>query len=86
MQIARFSDGGFVLHKLKIHCSSMHFSAWFDKAGKIIDVEGFDRMGRSSPIKKDGPCWKEIAMKGKYYQQESVKSLKAVFPNSTFTD
>lgn len=44
VQVARFSDGGFVLHK----AIDGRTSAWFDKQGRLLDVERRDTRGRYS--------------------------------------
>jgi hypothetical protein len=50
MQAHRFSCGGYVAHKLRVHAlSTMRYSAWFTDDGKLIDAEGIDRLFRARP-------------------------------------
>lgn len=37
MQVSRFSNGGFVLHK--INFNGHYYSAWYDNSGGMIDCE-----------------------------------------------
>lgn len=37
MQVSRFSNGGFVLHK--INFNGQYYSAWYDNDGEMIDCE-----------------------------------------------
>lgn len=46
MQVTRFSNGGFAIHK--VANGAGRASAWFDDAGSLVDIEAFDRMGRHS--------------------------------------
>ena len=43
MQISRFPQGGFVLHK----CFGQRISAWYDSRGILLDCERIDSLGRS---------------------------------------
>lgn len=36
--VQRFTDGGFVVHRI----SGMLLSAWFDASGTMIDIEAFN--------------------------------------------
>ena len=62
-QIARFNDGGFVLHK----CLGKNLSAWYDKNGVLKDHELIDSLCRSRKAGKDdietlhrlGHVWKQ---------------------------
>ena len=51
MQIAHFTNGGYVVHKVQ-YCGRK-YSAWFDADGKLTDAEGFKgnksiRVGQSA--------------------------------------
>lgn len=52
MQIAQFSNGGFVLHRVSVVGYKGRFSAWYDAAGALLDCEqiapGFPN-GRRAP-------------------------------------
>jgi hypothetical protein len=65
MQYARFSNGGYVLHRLKGRWVG-RVSAWFDSSGKLQDVEHFTREAMSSgrSIKWKGPMWVAIQSYG----------------------
>lgn len=39
MQIARFEDGGFALHRVELFGHKGRFSAWYDAAGELLDCE-----------------------------------------------
>ena len=62
-QFARFSNGGFVLHK----CLGKRLSAWYDKNGVMQDHELIDSLGRSRKASKGdietlqrlGNVWKQ---------------------------
>ena len=62
-QFARFSNGGFVLHK----CLSKNLSAWYDKDGVLKDHVLIDSLGRSrkasngdiETLKRLGNVWKQ---------------------------
>ena len=58
-QIARFPDGGFVMHKASV--GGKNYSAWFDRSGKIIDAE---RSG-GGYVKPRGPLWEELQERGR---------------------
>lgn len=50
MQIAHFSNGGYVVHKAQ-YCGRK-YSAWFDASGKLTDAEGFTSAGKSIRVGK----------------------------------
>lgn len=67
MQVCRFSNGGFVVHKItgsfKGRCS-----AWFDADGTMTECEhiiGYGRGGRS--VRVEGPIWNHCRMVGARY-------------------
>jgi len=65
MQIARFSNGGYVVHKIDCPSSDSRCSAWFDADGNILDAERIDTRGRSMPVKRGGPLWDTCRMYGR---------------------
>jgi hypothetical protein len=51
MQVSRFTNGGFVLHKIQPQSGGVgNISAWFDAAGKLLDCERYNIAGRSCKI------------------------------------
>lgn len=42
MQVARFNNGGFMLHKVATFDGSTVFSAWYDPEGNLLDTERKD--------------------------------------------
>jgi hypothetical protein len=40
MQLSRFHDGGFVIHKVRLGAG--RYSAWFDREGRLLDAERTD--------------------------------------------
>jgi hypothetical protein len=74
IQLARFPDGGFVLHKITAPEYSGRFSAWFDASGGLLDAEqittrGSGIMGQTASrhVKRDTPSWSMLAQVGKRY-------------------
>lgn len=68
-------DNGFSIHKITPATggfTSGKASAYFDKDGKLIDVELFDRLGRSRTVKHGGPVWRTIARLGPIYKKRKV--------------
>lgn len=53
MQIARFSDGGFVLHRIQNATHTARLSAWFDSEGALIDAEYIFTSGRTRAVKSN---------------------------------
>lgn len=61
-----FMNGGFVLHKAYISGSECKFSAWYDKAGNLLDAERYDSMHRAykatapqlAELERLGSIWK----------------------------
>ena len=58
MQIAHFTNGGYVVHKAMI--AGIKHSAWFNKDGVIVDAERIDVKGRSYSIKPGSFAWDEL--------------------------
>lgn len=72
VQVARFPDGGFVLHRVTLPDSAGRFSAWFSKGGKLLDAEqvGLAGPAQSRPVKRGGPIWAELERVGDRYVGE----------------
>jgi hypothetical protein len=49
IQIQKFTQGGFVAHKMTVQGSPCLFSAWFTPEGVLVDAERIDRAGRGYP-------------------------------------
>lgn len=65
IQCVRFSDGGYVLHKIT-GAFSGRVSAWFDKTGHLITCEQL--IGeRSRPVKTDAAIWQYVQHIGRTY-------------------
>ena len=58
MQVKHFSSGGLVIHKIGPRNGAAHYSAWYDAAGRLLDAERIDRLGRVSQVKPDGSVWR----------------------------
>lgn len=70
MQLSRFTDGGFVLHKVVTHLNHRsHCSAWFNKDGAILDAELIFRDGRTRQVRRGGAIWRELRSIGGAYSQ-----------------
>lgn len=63
-QVARFSTGGYVLHKLM-----GNVSAWLDDSGALLNAEAKDRLGRFRPVKRGGPQWERVESGGRVYAE-----------------
>lgn len=50
MQIAFFSNGGFVAHKYRVPESACKFSVWFNRDGFATDARRIDSIGRAYPV------------------------------------
>lgn len=46
-QLARFSNGGFVLHKISLNDNT--YSAWFNRVGNLLDCEQLTRGNLTLP-------------------------------------
>lgn len=60
MQIAYFSNGGFVAHKYRVDGRKSKFSVWFNVDGFAIDAVRIDARGRVFPVSKGSSVWREI--------------------------
>lgn len=60
MQVARFTDGGFVVHKLYLDGMASKFSAWVGKYGNLQDAERIDARGRAYPVSRDSMAWARL--------------------------
>jgi len=65
VQRCEFSNGGFVMHKLRIASSDCKFSAWFNRDGELLSAERIDKLGRSVAATK-AQC-AELARKGRVF-------------------
>lgn len=61
MQIAFFSNGGFVAHRYRIEGLKSKFSVWYNRDGFAIDAERIDSLGRSYPVKAGSKAWEYIS-------------------------
>lgn len=68
MQLKRFDDGGFVLHKITGLCSG-RISAWFDHSGTLLDCEQITDRNIVRSIKKNGPIWRQLERIGNRHKQ-----------------
>ena len=51
MQVSKFSNGGYVAHKVFFWgLSPMKFSVWFSAGGDVVNIEAFDKRGRSARV------------------------------------
>lgn len=60
MQVSRFINGGFVVHKLHLDGMASRFSIWVSAQGILQDAERIDRTGRAYPVKRDSMCWARL--------------------------
>jgi hypothetical protein len=68
IQISRFADGGFVLHKVTSPEYASRFSAWYDVAGNLLDADQITGgLQISRTIKRGGPAWRMLETMGKRY-------------------
>jgi len=73
MQLCRFTQGGFCLHKIT-GCFKGTVSAWFDKDGNPLDAEQIlVPFGSSRPVKRGGPMWRLICKLGIRYKHIPVE-------------
>lgn len=69
MQIKRFTNGGYVIHKMLLQHGKGWFSAWYDKDGVLLDAEQFFDHERTRSVKRPGPAWNTLAAIGKRFAQ-----------------
>ena len=60
MQIAYFSNGGFVAHKYRIDGLKSKFSVWFNLDGFAVDAQRIDSRGRGYNVPENSPAWRHI--------------------------
>lgn len=60
MQIAYFSNGGFVAHNYRVDGLKSNFSVWFNVDGFAIDAKRIDALGRAFHVDKDSAVWRDI--------------------------
>ena len=46
MQVHKFSTGGYVAHDVRFCCAAGKFSIWYDDAGRVVDINAIDKLGR----------------------------------------
>lgn len=85
-QVARFGDGGYVVHKITGPFKGK-VSAWFDANGNILDAEqvGINPFGQSPscrPVKRGGPIWRHAASVGLYHKQANPIDFASIKPGS----
>ncbi len=68
MQIQRFSNGGYVAHKIYVDGMTSKFSAWFSAKGDLLDVDRIDSQCRSYPVRVGSKAWKDIAAFGRWWK------------------
>ena len=66
MQVSRFTNGGFVLHRVE-----GRFSCWYDREGKMLDADQFIGKARSytRAVKQDSATWQRLAKLGAVFKQ-----------------
>jgi hypothetical protein len=51
MQVSKFSNGGYVAHKVFFWgLSPMKFSVWFSAGGDVVDIAAYDKRGRAARV------------------------------------
>jgi hypothetical protein len=67
-QIQKFTQGGFVLHKITGNFKG-NVSAWYDRNGTPIDAIITSRpFGGSRQVKRGGPIWNQVKVMGNRYK------------------
>jgi hypothetical protein len=66
IQMCRFSNGGFVLHKIPTATGNGRISAWYGPDGRCLDAELFTGLGQMNGrrVKVGGPTWDTLNMWG----------------------
>lgn len=79
IQFSKFSNGGFVLHKIKLDGVKSRISAWFDDQGKLLDCEFIpENLSGNSVIRatcypiRSAKTWAKIQKIGKAYVDRKV--------------
>lgn len=75
MQIKPFTNGGGVIHKIKLDATSRtHYSIWFNADYEMIDAEGMTDVTHQAvrTVKKDGPLWNKLQQ---HYSKSYAKVL-----------
>ena len=60
MQVARFNDGGFAVHRLFLEGMASKFSVWVDRYGSLRDAERFDRRGVAYAVRRGSMAWARL--------------------------
>lgn len=61
MQVAGFSDGGFVAHRVFLDGMTSKFSVWVDRFGRLQDAERFDSRGVAYAVRRGSAVWVRLA-------------------------
>lgn len=67
IQKMKFSNGGFVLHRIQGDFSGK-VSAWFDDIGELLDAEQILPSRQCRPIKRNGPIWQQCEQWGRIHR------------------
>ena len=60
MQVTRFTNGGFVVHKLYLAGMASRFSIWVSPQGILQDAERIDARGRAYPVARNSMAWARL--------------------------
>jgi hypothetical protein len=60
MQVTRFTDGGFVVHRLNLDGMKSRFSIWVSAQGILQDAERFDAKDRAYRVKRNSYSWARL--------------------------
>jgi len=69
MQFSRFSNGGFVIHKITGDFKGK-VSAWFDASGSVLDAEQIVN-NRSRRVVRGGSIWKRLQSIGSAWKSKA---------------
>ena len=69
IQLHRFSDGGFVLHRITDPQMAGRMSAWYDAQGNVLDAEAYDKLNRAHPVKANSFAWGVAQKYGRIHKQ-----------------
>lgn len=50
MQVRKFPNGGYAVHKIRLPGFRLHYSAWYGPDGTLIDAEAIDSIGRTRSL------------------------------------
>lgn len=60
LQVSRFTDGGFVVHRLRLDGVASRFSVWCSLGGRIQDAARIDSRGVAYRVNPDSPLWRAL--------------------------